>query len=221
MLANLCRQMYVDLQNDQAAKQYLTGRGISNFTVDDLSIGYCKSNSFNAAGINLTGRIVFPIKNTSGDVIGFSGRILGDGSPKYLNSPASDIYDKSRVVYNLDNAGDFILNAGYAVIVEGCMDVAALWGNGIKNVVATCGTAITKWHVRALKKYAESLVLLYDDDSAGNRATESALKIAELERLPASAVEGLLGMDPDEYVKIMGSSSLIELINAAKGKTKR
>lgn len=218
-LTDVCRRMCASLREYKPASEYIASRGISNFTVDDLSIGYCNYNSYEELGVNLCGRVVFPIKGIDGDVIGFGGRVLGDEIPKYLNSPASEIYDKSRVVYNLDNASDYILDSGFAIVVEGYMDVAALWEAGIRNAIATCGTAITRWHLRALKRYADEVFLLYDDDKAGRAATERALAVAEMERYPVFAVPGLLGMDPDEYVNMMGVDSLTELINGAR-KTK-
>jgi DNA primase len=145
--------------------------------------------------INLENRIVFPIRSISGDVVSFGGRSLSDGVPKYLNGISSEHYDKSRVLYNLDIAYDYIISSGLAVVTEGYMDVASLWDSGIRNVVATCGTAMTRWHVRALKPYAD--------------------------KMPVFTVSGLSGIDPDEYIKIFGKESLLQLIDGAKEEKKR
>jgi DNA primase len=221
-MADVCSRLSVSLEKNPAALAYLTKtRGFSRFTIDDLLIGYCDWNTYEQCGINLHGRIVFPIKDLSGDVIGFSGRILGEGSPKYINSAASLVYDKSRVLYNLDVASDYILSSGKAIVVEGCMDIAALWDSGIRNVVAPCGTSFTKWHLRLLKRYADEIYLVNDDDKAGIASTERSMAIAEVERFPVYPVSGLIGMDPEEYVKIMGSEAFTELLNAAKQEKKK
>jgi DNA primase len=194
----------------------LRDRGISNFTIDDLSIGYCTWDTYGEVGINLYGRVTFPIKDQYGDVIGFGGRIIGDGSPKYLNSPSGVLYDKSRALYNIDNACDYILDSGYAIVVEGYMDVASLWEAGIKNVVATCGTSLTKYHIRLLKRFADEIYLMYDDDEPGRASAVRGVLLSFVEKFPVYACNTALGMDPDEYVKMIGKEGIIDLINEAK-----
>lgn len=212
VLARLCS----DLKGNARACAYLMDRGIGNFTVDDLSIGYCTWDTYDEVGINLYGRVTFPIKDQYGDVIGFGGRIIGDGSPKYLNSPSGMLYDKSRALYNIDNACDYILDSGYAIVVEGYMDVASLWEAGIKNVVATCGTSLTKYHVRLLKRFADEIYLMYDDDEPGRASSVRGVLLSSVEKFPVYACNTALGMDPDEYVKMMGKEGIIDLINSAK-----
>ena len=221
-LLEICTRLCRTLQDSGKALDYLRReRGLSNFTIDDLSIGYCNWNTYEELGINLEGRIVFPIRNIAGDVVSFGGRSLSDGVPKYLNGISTDIYDKSRVLYNLDVAYDYILSCGTAIVNEGYMDVASVWDNGIRNVVATCGTAMTRWHVRALKPYADRTVLLYDDDAAGVKARDRGIEICQSEGMPVFTVSGLSGMDPDEYIKIFGKESLLQLIDGAKEEKKR
>lgn len=212
VLARLCS----DLKGNQRAYSYIVGRGISNFTIDDLSIGYCNWDTKDEVGINLYGRVTFPIKDQYGDVIGFGGRIIGEGSPKYLNSPSGILYDKSKALYNIDNASDYISEAGYAIVVEGYMDVAGLWEAGVKNVVATCGTSLTKYHIRMLKRFADEVYLMYDDDEPGRASAVRGVLLSSVEKFPVYACNTAFGMDPDEYVKMMGREGIIDLINEAK-----
>lgn len=213
-LARLCR----DLPGNLRASKYLKSRGIDNFTIGDLSIGYCDWDTKEDLGVNFFGRITFPIKDCCGDVLGFGGRVIGDGVPKYLNSPSGVLYDKSRALYNIDNARDYISDLGAAIVVEGYMDVAGLWGSGIRNVVATCGTSLTKYHIRLLKRYADEVYLMYDDDEAGKSSATRGVLLSEVEKFPIYACNTGFGMDPDEYVKLMGKEGIIDLVNATKEK---
>jgi DNA primase len=148
-------------------------RGLSDETINDFEIGYCRKNN-DSAIYRFSDRVIFPIFNASCDLVAFGGRAL-DGSPdKYINSPDSPIYCKSKILYNLDKAQDYILNTGNAIVVEGYFDVAALWEYGIRNVVATCGTAMTRYQLRLLKRYADSVSICYDGDSAGAKAAARA-----------------------------------------------
>jgi len=212
VLARLCS----DLRNNAKACSYLRDRGISNFTIDDLSIGFCSWDTKDEVGVNLAGRVTFPIKDQYGDVIGFGGRVLGDGSPKYLNSPSGVLYDKSRALYNIDNACDYISECGSAIVVEGYMDVASLWEAGVRNVVATCGTSLTKYHIRLLKRFADEVYLMYDDDGPGRSSAERGVLLSSVEKFPVYACNTAFGMDPDEYVRMMGKEGIIDLINEAK-----
>src|SRR5207253_1740223 len=120
------------------------------------------------------GRLMFPIHNEAGKVIGFGGRALKDGDePKYLNSPETEIYKKTFVLYNLHRAKDAIRKLDKAVLVEGYMDVIGVFSAGVKNVVACCGTALTNTQVRAIKRFSERIVVNFDPDAAGASATES------------------------------------------------
>jgi len=215
-LTKVLERLCSDLRSNNRALSYLKDRGLSNFTIDDLCIGYCNWDSFDELGVNLHGRIVFPIKDQHGDVIAFGGRILGEGSPKYLNSPSGLLYNKSRALYNIDNASDYILDCGKAIVVEGYMDVAGLWDSGIRNVVATCGTALTKWHVRLLKRFADEIYLMYDDDGPGRSSAARGLLLSEAEKFPIYEANTSFGMDPDEYVKMMGKDGILDLLDAAK-----
>lgn len=220
-MSQLQSELASSLTSNRQALEYLTvKRGLSRFTIDDLGIGYGTWNTTPIAGCNLNGRITFPIKDLEGEMIGFGGRSLGDVKPKYLNSEASASYDKSRVLYNLDIARDYILEAGYAIVVEGYMDVASVWQSGIKNVVASCGTAMTRWQLRLLKRFADRVYLTYDGDSAGMAAADRCMLALQGERFPILKVEIPFEMDPDEYVKAGGSQGLLDLINEADEKQK-
>lgn len=204
------------LRSNKEASDYVrVERGLSDETIGALGIGYCSEDSYSYLGINLHGRITFPLKDVNGDLLGFGGRIFGDGSPKYIN-PSADEYDKSSTLYNLDIARDYILEDGKAIVVEGYMDVASMWSAGIRNVVASCGTAMTRKQLRLLKRFADEVYLLYDDDSSGNKSAERVSKLLELELFPVYVVKGLMGFDPDEYIRMFGRDALNEVVYGAK-----
>lgn len=204
------------LRNNREALDYVRlERGLSDETVRVLGIGYCEEDSRSYLDINLQGRVTFPIKDVNGDILGFGGRLIVPGEPKYLN-PSADSYDKSATLYNLDVARDYILECGKAVVVEGYMDVASMWSSGVRNVVASCGTAMTRRQLRLLKRFADEVYLLYDDDSSGNKSAERVFKLLELELFPVYVVKGLMGFDPDEYIRMFGRDNLLEVVYGAK-----
>ena len=153
-------------------------------------------------------RLIFPIFSPNEDVIGFGGRTLGDGLPKYLNSSDSPVFNKSRVLYGLHETGKFIRAQDAAIVVEGYMDAIALYTAGIKNVVAILGTAFTPDHAKILKRYTLNVTMLLDGDEAGINAAERSLPILlESGMMP----KGLLlpdKMDPDDFVKANGAEKL-------------
>jgi DNA primase len=134
-------------------------------------------------------RIIFPIANESGRIVAFAGRALGDEQPKYLNSPETPIYTKSRLLYHLERAGPAIRKADQAILVEGYMDCIAVAASGIENVVASCGTSLTESHIRILARYARRVVVNYDPDAAG---------MAAVERSIPGLLDGLSGFDARE-----------------------
>src|SRR5260370_2141799 len=124
------------------------------------------------------GRLMFPIHNESGKVIGFGGRALRSGDePKYLNSPETSLYRKSYVLYNFHRAQDAIRQSAYSVLVEGYMDVIGVYSAGVRNVVASCGTALTNTQVRTLKRHPERIVVNFDPDPAGANAAERSIQM--------------------------------------------
>ncbi len=162
------------------------------------------------------GRLMFPIHNESGKVIGFGGRALEPGDePKYLNSPATKLYDKSRTLYNLHRARQAARNTDRIVLVEGYMDVIGVWAAGVKEVVATCGTALTNSQVRIMRKYSGRIVLNFDPDTAGVNATEKSIQMLLEENMHIRIVELPEGLDPDEYVQKHGAASYQEQLDRA------
>jgi DNA primase len=189
----------------EAARAYVERRGVDEPTAEAFQLGYAP-NSFEALRGHLTGRgftveelvqagllsegehqpydrfrdrLMFPIRDERGRAIGFGGRVLGDGVPKYLNSPQTSIFDKSGTLYALDLAKEAIRSAGSAVVVEGYMDVIAAHQHGIRNVVATLGTALTEKHVQILKRYTKRVTLAMDADAAGQEAMSRGLAVVE------------------------------------------
>ena len=164
------------------------------------------------------GRLMFPIQNESGKVIGFGGRAMKTGDePKYLNSPETSIYRKSFVLYNLHRAKDAMRKLEQVVLVEGYMDVIGVHSAGVREVVASCGTALTNTQVRVLKKHTDHIIVNFDPDTAGANAAERSIQmlLEEGMRVRVAELEG--GLDPDEYVKQNGADLYREKLKQASG----
>ena len=215
------------LKNQHALEYVFKTRALSKEIVSEFRIGYApdegsaliralEKRGFNKkelADAGLTnryggdifrGRMTVPLMDGAGQVIGFTGRIIGDdpNAPKYLNTPATLIYDKSRHVFGLSQAKEAIRKSDAAVIVEGNLDVVSSHQAGVKHVVATAGTAMTEWHLKALSRLSQHVKLAFDGDKAGLAATERAIPIAQtvgvelkIVSLPESA------KDPDELIQ--------------------
>lgn len=161
------------------------------------------------------GRLMFPIEDLSGRVIAFGGRIMGDGEPKYLNSPESGVYTKGRNLYALHRTKEAIRKQGYAILVEGYFDLISLWNAGITHVVATLGTALTKDQVDLIGRYTRQVVALFDPDEAGRKALARSLELFLAGNLNARALVLPEGRDPDDYVRAYGGDQLLALIDRA------
>jgi DNA primase len=162
------------------------------------------------------GRLMFPIHNESGKVIGFGGRALRPGEePKYLNSRETALYRKSYVLYNLHRAKDAVRKSDYAVLVEGYMDVIGVYSAGVHNVVASCGTSLTNTQVRALKRHSERIVVNFDPDAAGANAAEKSIQLLLDENLRVRVLELGGDLDPDEYVKASGADAYRQRLEKA------
>jgi len=189
-----------------AARAYLERRAISAATIERFALGYAPDardglcarlrgagygdEDLVAAGLAIApdeggpvrdrfrGRVIFPIRDAKGYILGFGGRVMGDGQPKYLNSPATEVFNKSRVLYAIEHARDPIVKAREAVLVEGYMDALRAHQEGFPNVVATLGTAVTEYHLQALARVSTRLVLALDADPAGQKAAVRAGLIA-------------------------------------------
>lgn len=158
-------------------------------------------------------RLMFPIESHKGECVGFGGRSLTDEQmPKYLNSPESELFSKGKIFYGLNETAKHIRAEGQAIVVEGYMDFLALYGVGIKNVVATLGTALTPFHAKLINRYTTNVIVLFDGDDAGQAAAERSLPILLTEGLMPKAIFLPNQLDPDEYVKEKGVKSLRELI---------
>jgi DNA primase len=227
------KEFFVQQREDEPkAAEYLEERGLKKETLDDFEIGYAPPNNdaltlhlVNAgydiadverAGLvfkterktymdRFRGRVMFPVYNTFGKVVGFSGRVLpeyDDGkSGKYVNSPETPIFNKSRILYGLHETKQFIRDSQVAMLVEGQMDFLMLYQDGVHNVAATSGTALTQHHLEILRKIAERLILAFDSDDAGMIAIERAIDMAHAVDLNVNVF--LLENDKDaaEYIQ--------------------
>ncbi len=163
-------------------------------------------------------RIMFPIRSVAGDVIGFGGRVLDRGEPKYLNSPETPVFSKGRELYGLFEARTAIRQRGHALVVEGYMDVVALDQSGFGNAVATLGTACTAEHVQKLVRFTDAVVFAFDGDAAGRRAAGRALE-ASLPHATDTRSFSFLFLppehDPDSYVRELGADAFDAAVKAA------
>jgi DNA primase len=160
-------------------------------------------------------RILFPISELTGRVVGFGGRILGEGEPKYLNTPETLIFDKSRILFGLFQHRDAIRKTRQAVVVEGNFDLLALASYGIDNVVAPLGTALTQPQIRLLKGYTDEVVLLFDGDEAGIKAAMRAVPLFLAEQVAARVALLPATHDPDTYIRAHGKDGLEKYLVSA------
>lgn len=220
---------------------YMKNRGISEETLNKFGIGYAddkwdslykhllslgfKEDKLMDLGLiskskdryydKFRGRVIFPILNTSGKVIGFGGRIIGDGEPKYLNSQESSVFQKKYNLYGLNLTGKDVRNEDSIVLVEGYMDVVSLYQHGVRNVSASLGTALTENQARLIKRYTKNVILSYDADQAGQNAALRGLDILYAEGCRAKVLKVTDGKDPDEFIKKNGRSAFRDLIQNA------
>lgn len=160
-------------------------------------------------------RVIFPIFNTMGKVIGFGGRIIGDGNPKYLNSQESSVFQKKNNLYGLNITRKEIEREKRAILVEGYMDVVSLYQSGVRNVAASLGTALTDNQAKLLHRYTDNVILSYDADQAGINAALRGLDILYREQCKVKVLHISDGKDPDEFVKKNGKSAYLALIDQA------
>jgi DNA primase len=237
-------QFYRDaLKKSPRAIEYLKQRGLTGAIAARFGIGYApddwqplhgafddyQSNGLETAGLVTTGeggkrydrfrdRIMFPIHDTRGRVIGFGGRVLDDGEPKYLNSPETPVFAKGRELYGLFQARQAIRAAGKVVVVEGYMDVVALVQHGVEYAVATLGTATTAVHAEKLFRLTDTVVFCFDGDEAGRRAAWRALENALPVLADGKQARFLLlpdGEDPDDAIRRHGRDAFEALIDSA------
>ncbi len=163
-------------------------------------------------------RVMFPIRNIKGECIGFGGRVLGDGSPKYLNSPETPVFSKGRELYGLFEARQAMRDLGYALVTEGYMDVVALSQLGFANAVATLGTACTGEHIHKLFRFTDNVVFAFDGDSAGRRAAKKALDGALSFATDIRNIKFLFlpaEHDPDSFIRTFGKEAFAHAVSEA------
>ena len=235
------------LKSSSQAVNYLKGRGLSGEVAKLFGLGYAPEGWRNLASVftdyqdallvesglvitheesgeedkrydRFRDRIMFPIRNVKGECIGFGGRVLGEGTPKYLNSPETPVFSKGRELYGLFEARTALREAGYVLVTEGYMDVVALAQLGFPNAVATLGTACTTDHVQKLFRFTDSVVFSFDGDAAGRRAARKALDGA----LPfATDVRNVKFLflpaehDPDSFVRAHGTDAFSRMVSDA------
>ena len=157
-------------------------------------------------------RIMIPITSVSGRIVAFGGRMLGTGEPKYLNSPESPIYHKGSVLFGFQGAKEAIRKKDSAILMEGYMDCLQAYQGGIKEAIACCGTSLTKDHVRLLKRYTERVIINFDPDSAGIKATRRTTELLLEEGFDVQVLTLPKGLDPDGYIRSKGSEQYLKLI---------
>ena len=204
------------------------GLGFANKTSDDL-YRYLRAKGYDDKILKETGlvtieergahdkfwnRVMFPIMDVNNRVIGFGGRVMGAGEPKYLNSPETKLFDKSRNLYGLNYAR--LSREKYILICEGYMDVIAMHQAGFTNAVASLGTAFTTQHAALLKRYTDKVVLTYDSDGAGTKAALRAIPILRDVGMSIRVLNMQPHKDPDEFIKNMGAEAFRERIEQAR-----
>jgi len=183
-----------------ALLDFLKRRG---FDETSITMAGLTSKSYRGVGDMFRGRIMVPLMDPQGKVIGFTARILTDdkNAPKYINTPQTMLYDKSRHVFGMHLAKDAIRRAGFGVIVEGNFDVISSHQAGYQNVVATAGTALTPYHLKALQRFTSDIRLSFDQDRAGIAAAERAISVAQGVGVQLSIITTIGGKDPDELIQ--------------------
>ena len=227
-------------ENGSQAYAYLINRGVSEDTIKKFGLGYSdkysddlykflKSKNYSDDLLRESGlfnvderhgmydkfwnRVIFPLMDVNNRVIGFGGRVMGDGKPKYLNSPETKIFDKSRNLYGLNIARTTRKN--YLILCEGYMDVISMHQAGFTNAVASLGTALTSGHASLLKRYTQEVLLLYDSDDAGVRAALRAIPILREAGITSRVVSLKPHKDPDEFIKALGGEEFEKRLERA------
>ncbi|MBR4171956.1 MAG: DNA primase [Kiritimatiellae bacterium] len=245
-LAAFYRRCLLQTREAEPARAYLASRKLPDDICEQFGIGYAptqtgalqkwaKIHKFSleelaAAGIMLPpaegkkrfydrfkGRLMFPIRDSQGRVVAFSGRILDKASSpaKYVNSPATEIFIKGQILFGLDKAARHIVNANgrQAIVCEGQIDVIRCHASGFQTAIASEGTAFTQEHAKLLKKYADSVVLLFDGDAAGQKAAHKCGQILLQEGLPVRVASLPDGHDPDSFLRDLGAQAFQEVLN--------
>ncbi|WP_027625054.1 DNA primase [Clostridium lundense] len=235
------RYFFSNLRKDRKSRSYLLARGIAEKTINNFGLGYAldswdgllrflKGKGYSEldmleAGLiikskkgsfydRFRNRIIFPVFDYRGRVIGFGGRVLDDSKPKYLNSPETNIFKKGTNLYGLNFAIKNNTDRMF-IIVEGYMDCISLHQNGINSAVASLGTALTSSQAKLLKRYADKVIISYDADLAGEKATLRGLHILKEEGFDVRVLTIPDGKDPDEYIRGHGKEAFISLVKSS------
>src|SRR6478672_1449293 len=232
------------LRNSPRAVEYFKARGVSGEIAKQFGLGYAPEGWRTLASVfpayddpllaesglvivneeddkrydRFRDRVMFPIRNVKGECIGFGGRVLGEGTPKYLNSPETPVFSKGRELYGLWEARNALREAGYVLVTEGYMDVIGLAQLGFPNAVATLGTACTTDHVQKLFRFTDSVVFSFDGDDAGRRAARKALDGALPYATDVRTVKFLFlpaEHDPDSYIREYGRDAFARFVQQA------
>jgi len=232
------------LLSDQVALDYMVRRrGINRQTIEEFKIGYAadawnnleeyllkkgypeqylktsgliKRSSTDRYYDLFRNRIVFPISQYSGEIVGFGGRVIDEGMPKYLNTPETELYSKRKNLYGLYQAREAVRKENEVLLVEGYMDCIKIHQNGIKNCAASLGTAFTSEQAVLLRRYAEKVIILYDGDEAGQRETMRAIDILRDQELNVEVITLPGDKDPDEYLELYGKEEFLHYIKNNK-----
>ncbi|WP_076636299.1 DNA primase [Lactiplantibacillus plantarum] len=243
--AKMYQHILVNTELGEPALKYLHERGLDDETIKTFGIGYAPANQLlldffkehqtdyqllrqsglfieNQAGDlrdRFVDRVLFPIKDASGRVIAFSGRILkkSPNEPKYLNSPETKLFNKRSVLFNFDLARGPIRQQKSVVLFEGFMDVIAAYRSGIQNGIASMGTSLTDEQIYMLERVTDTLYVCYDSDMPGQKATDRALKLlGGNSRLNLGVIQMPDGMDPDEYLRAQGQEKFVQVFEDGK-----
>jgi DNA primase len=241
LAAETYRNLLRSSPHGKPAREFLSRRGVTREAEQEFFLGYggqgtdllsalsregVESGRAAQAGLlfpmegggyreRFRGRVTFPVTDARGRVCGFGARAINDAVPKYLNSPESELYRKSSLLYGLFQAQPSIRNDKKVLVVEGYMDLIGLWQKGVRNVVATCGTSLTESHARTLKRLSDTVILLFDGDIAGKRSAVRAggplygAGVSPLVLFPPK------GMDPDDWAKGTAGTDLSDKISRA------
>ncbi|MFD0958651.1 DNA primase [Paenibacillus chungangensis] len=248
LAAKFYHYLLSNTKQGERAKHYLRERGMTDRLIDQFMIGYAPeewdvlSRFLDGRGYPLElmasggllspksdgsgyvdrfrGRIMFPLWDRDGRAVAFAGRIIDEGQPKYLNSPESMVFTKSRMLYNLHHAKPFVRKSKSAVLFEGFMDVIKAWNAGVKNGVATMGTALTEEHCVSLRRQAEEVILCYDGDDAGQAAVHKSIPLLQSAGLKVLIAILPKGKDPDEYIEEYGPEAFSRLLDDPVSTTK-
>ncbi|MEC9423284.1 MAG: DNA primase [Nitrospinota bacterium] len=246
LAANYFQSIFKESEKGLVARNYLKGRHFTGEILDQYKIGWAipewrglthhlqKTSNLSRKTVlqsglviekeqgsnvydRFRGRVIFPIQDAHGSVIGFGGRAITDSdNPKYLNSPETPLYQKSQVLFGMNLAKQAIRKEGLAILVEGYLDQMRATQHGVLNTVATCGTALTAKQAAILRNYTSSVVMVFDSDNAGREAADKGFGVLQENGLQVKIVYLPEGQDPDSYIYENGAEKFLEKIKTAK-----